>query len=73
MNTLKYKDFIGTVRRNDGYHIRIYIAERACFAKGYGRRHTYMRGLYTGDVEITGFIFHTESDLNFVGLKNMQA
>lgn len=73
MNTLKYKDFIGSVRRNDGYHIRIYIAERACFAKGYGRRHTYMCGQHTDDVEITGFIFHTESDLNFVGLKNMQA
>lgn len=32
-----------------------------------------MRGQHTDDVEITGFIFHTESGLNFVGLKNIQA
>ena len=55
------------------YHTRIYIAERTCFAKGYSRRHTYMRWQHTDDVEITGFIFHTESGHNFVGLKKMQA
>lgn len=42
-------------------------------AKGYSRRHTYMRRQHIDDVEITGFIFHTESVLNFVGLKNIQA
>lgn len=32
-----------------------------------------MRRQHIDDVEITGFIFHTESVLNFVGLKNIQA
>ena len=31
-----------------------------------------MRGQHTDDVEITEFIFHTESGLNFVGLKNIK-
>lgn len=31
-----------------------------------------MRGQHTDDVEITEFIFHTESSLNFVGLKNIK-
>ena len=32
-----------------------------------------MRRQHTDDVEITGFIFHTEAVLNFSGLKNIQA
>lgn len=31
-----------------------------------------MRGQHTDDVEITGFIFHTESGFIFVGSKKMQ-
>ena len=31
-----------------------------------------MRRQHIDDVEITGFIFHTESGLNFVGLKNIK-
>ena len=31
-----------------------------------------MRGQHTDDVEITGFILHTESGLNFVSLKNIK-